>query len=314
MKQWLSQRSMRTKLSIFTAVSMVGLLSIAAMLVYAQYEQALEARRAHVRHAVETASGVLTWAQQQEASGLMDRQQAQALAHKTIATMRFGDGEYFWISDHQGNMLMHPIKPELQNKGPQVVRDPNGILVTLEASRMVKQSGQGFFNYLWPKPGKQQPVDKVTYVQGFTPWDWVLASGLYLDDVHDAFRANALRAGAWVAVIILVIGSLAWLIGRSIVEGVQRVVRGMETIAHGDLSQTLHNGAQDEIGTLMRSLTAMQSQFGAVVNRVRQGSEGVASASAQIAQGNHDLSARTESQASALEQTAASLLIRPNEV
>ena len=79
-----------------------------------------------------------------------------------------------------------------------------------------------------------------------------------------------------------------------------------ERVAQGDLSQPIHVHANDRT-SLMAQLQKMQDSLASVVANVRQGAEGVATASAQISQGNHDLSGRTESQASALEQTAASM-------
>jgi methyl-accepting chemotaxis protein len=79
-------------------------------------------------------------------------------------------------------------------------------------------------------------------------------------------------------------------------------------IASGDLgSAELDADRADEFGDLMRSLHAMQTKLASVIVNVRQGSESVATASAEIASGNNDLSARTEHQASALEETAASM-------
>ncbi|BDT67615.1 hypothetical protein os1_17920 [Comamonadaceae bacterium OS-1] len=77
-------------------------------------------------------------------------------------------------------------------------------------------------------------------------------------------------------------------------------------VAQGDLSQPIHVKAGDST-SLMAQLKAMQESLAGVVSDVRQGAEGVSNASSEIAQGNSDLSGRTEQQASALEQTAASM-------
>ena len=100
---------MRTKLGLLTLASVLGLLTIALALVWQQYSRSLEQRQTQVQQAVETASGVLVWAQQQEAQGQLSRAQAQAMARNAIARMRYGDNEYFWINDMQGTMVMHPI-------------------------------------------------------------------------------------------------------------------------------------------------------------------------------------------------------------
>jgi len=77
-------------------------------------------------------------------------------------------------------------------------------------------------------------------------------------------------------------------------------------VADGDLSESIQLKAGDQT-SMMARLDLMQQSLASVVSRVRQGSDSVATASAEIAQGNQDLSARTEAQASALEQTAASM-------
>ena len=79
-----------------------------------------------------------------------------------------------------------------------------------------------------------------------------------------------------------------------------------QSVAQGDLCQPIVLKAGDS-HSMMAQLKYMQQSLAKVVGNVRRGAEGVASASLQIAQGNNDLSARTEHQASALEQTAASM-------
>ncbi len=86
-----------------------------------------------------------------------------------------------------------------------------------------------------------------------------------------------------------------------------RAVDLADAVAKGDLTQTIASEGKDEIAKLMDALRGMSQSLVKVVSNVREGSQGVANASAEIAQGNNDLSARTEQQASALEETAASM-------
>ena len=113
-----------------------------------------------------------------------------------------------------------------------------------------------------------------------------------------------------VSVLVLTIGVcilVALLIMRSIVAPLQEAVTLAKVVAAGDLRANLTAQGHSETSQLLIALQEMQANLVRVVAQVRQGSEGVATASAEIAQGNHDLSARTESQASALQQTAASM-------
>jgi methyl-accepting chemotaxis protein-1 (serine sensor receptor) len=115
-----------------------------------------------------------------------------------------------------------------------------------------------------------------------------------------------------VAIGSIVLGVLlAALFGLALIRGIARslghAVEVSNAVAQGDLSKTIDARGRDEVAHLLKSLQAMQANLGQVVSSVRQGSEGVATASAEIAQGNNDLSARTENQASALQQTASSM-------
>ena len=123
-----------------------------------------------------------------------------------------------------------------------------------------------------------------------------------------AVRQNALlQALGLAAVLIALVLVLAFYIIRSILRPLNDAVVFADRVADGDLTSHLDHESSDEVGKLLHSLRTMQNNLVQLVSRVRQGSEGVATASAEIAQGNNDLSVRTESQASALEQTAASM-------
>ncbi|WP_284150466.1 methyl-accepting chemotaxis protein [Curvibacter sp. CHRR-16] len=108
-------------------------------------------------------------------------------------------------------------------------------------------------------------------------------------------------------VSLLIGGGLIWFIPRSVIEPVNQAVAMAHSIAEGDLTHQVPVQGHDEMSRLLASLERMRTHLVDVVSNVRQGSESVAIASAEIAQGNHDLSARTEQQASALQQTAASM-------
>lgn len=269
------------------------------------YDQGFRDRQQLVKQTVETASGVLAWAQQVESSGQMDRNQAQAAAKQALAKMRYGSNEYFFISDMQANVVMHPIKPALEGKTGSGIKDPNGVVIFEAFADKVRKDRSGFVEYLWPKPGKDAPVGKVSYVQGFEPWGWVIGSGLYVDDLRDAFVVSITRLGVAVLLAGILIAWITRVISHSLGKGMSNAVSVVNRMAQGDLSTSIESNGQDEVSHLLNSMAAMQSSLSLVVSNVRQGAESVATASAEIAQGNQDLSARTESQASALEQTAA---------
>ncbi len=119
---------------------------------------------------------------------------------------------------------------------------------------------------------------------------------------------SALVGGLALAVVLA--GGLGLVLTRSLMQqlgGEPTAAAALaEAIAAGDLTRPVQV-KQGDTTSMMARMAAMQRSLASVVGQVRQNSESVATASAQIAQGNHDLSGRTEQQASALQQTAATM-------
>ena len=307
MKNILNQFSLMFKLGLLTLISILGLVAVSAYMAWDAKAQGRLDREKLVHQTVEVAASVAAWAYQQETSGKMPRAQAQAAAKQAIAQMRYGNDEYFFITDMQANIVMHPLKPELDGKSGSGVRDPNGLAIFEVFAEKVNKEKAGFVSYLWPKPGKDVPVEKISYVQGFAPWGWVIGSGLYADDLREEFIAKASSLGIVVLVAGLFIGWFAYVITRAIDDGIDEAVNVLNAVAQGDLTVKINPVGKDEVATLLRSMAAMQTNLLRVVGSVRHGTEAMANATNEIAAGNHDLSQRTEEQAAALEQTTASL-------
>ena len=109
------------------------------------------------------------------------------------------------------------------------------------------------------------------------------------------------------ALVVLIAAGVGLTMTRAITTPVATAVKLAQDVAAGRLTSVIHNQRRDEMGLLLNALEDMRRQLASVVQDVRSNAQGVALASGEIAQGNADLSSRTESQASALEQTAASM-------
>jgi methyl-accepting chemotaxis protein len=263
-----------------------------------------------VQQAVESAHSLVQYFHSQSASGKLSEEAAKQAALSAVKALRYGDNEYFWINDMRPAMVMHPIKPELNGTDLSANQDPGGKHLFVEFTQVVQAQGKGFVWYLWPKPGSERPVQKVSFVQGFAPWGWVIGSGVYVDTV-DAFIATRITKAAVATLALAVLLSLVGMgITRSVIAqlGSEPVEAAHIThqMAQGNLSVAIVLQPGDN-SSLLHSIQEMRDAFARIVGEVRQGSLGVASASAAIAQSETDLSARTEHQASALEQTSASM-------
>jgi methyl-accepting chemotaxis protein len=125
-----------------------------------------------------------------------------------------------------------------------------------------------------------------------------------------AADAQQLRvwAAALCAAVAVLAGLLGWRIARSITVPLGGAVAALGRVAEGDLGFDIPVRGRDETAALMSSMRSMQEHLRRIASGVRENAEKVATASQQIAQGNHDLSVRTEEQASAVQRTASSML------
>ena len=114
-------------------------------------------------------------------------------AKKIIRAMRFGAGgaNYVFVSDLTNIALVNPAKPEIEGKDMTNEKDSKGKAMFQEFSNVCKERKCGFVTYLWPRPDSTEPAPKLTYVQLYEPWGWVVGCGTYLDDSDSALVARA---------------------------------------------------------------------------------------------------------------------------
>lgn len=305
---WLQRWTIVAKLRFLALLGMGFLLAFAVWQGYSTYQNGYEARQKDTRHAVEVAHGVLSWAHGLETSGQLSRNEAQGLARHALMKLRYNEREYFWINDMTPNVVMHPIKPELNGKDASGIKDPNGLALFVAFADKVRKDGEGFVPYLWPKPGQDQPVEKISFVKGFAPWGWVVGSGIYVDDLRAEMVAYVQKLAAIAGLALAVTVVLTLSITRSIVRGLNKAIRVAHAIAKGDISQDIRvRNGHDEVGQLMTAMRDMTVHLRSMVGVVQDSAGSMQVAASEIAAGNQNLSDRTEQTASSLQQTAAAM-------
>lgn len=264
-------------------------------------------RQQELRHLTEVVVGIAGQFHNLAVAGNLSEADAQKAALATIKTLRYEKQEYFWINDMTPHMVMHPIRSELDGKDLRENKDPTGKRLFVEFVEMVKREGAGFVPYMWPKPGTDQPVPKLSYVKGFQPWGWVIGTGVYIDDIDAMFWRDAWRMSGSTLALLIVLGVGGWWLAASIVNPLNHVVATAERVAGGDLNGELVVTGNDEVAHLMAAMQTMVRQLRGIVDNVVQSTHRVGASAEEIAQQSTDLSQRTEEQAAALEETAASM-------
>ena len=188
-----------------------------------------------------------------ETAGTLTREEAQTRAKDAVRALRYEDSGYFWINDMKSVIVMHPIKPALDGTDQAGMQDPTGKHIFQEFVKVVKESPtkEGFVDYLWPKPGFEEPVLKYSHVAGFEPWGWVVGTGVYADDLAAMFRRNAIETAGILGVGALAIVLAAFAIVRSVVGPIGRLKASMQAISEEDVSKDIPElDRKDEVGEM----------------------------------------------------------------
>ncbi len=302
--------SLNTKLWLALLITWLGLLGLGGWAAWQSRTTMLSERKAAVQNVVETAYGIVAdYAKQVDQHELtIDQAKQQAMAR--LAAMRYPGNGYMIITTATPVVIMHPTLADLRNKDVSHYADTDGKLLFVEMVKLAQAQGQGFVDYMARLPGNDDHVPKISFVKRFDAWDWYLISGVYVNDINAAFRANLLRY----LLTILVIGSFSTIALVLIIRNVKRSLGGepayaaqvAETIADGNLSHPVEL-ARDDQQSMLFAMQRMQGRLADAIRRIRGGTETITVAAEQMAAGNLDLSARTEQQAASLGETAASM-------
>jgi methyl-accepting chemotaxis protein len=272
----------------------------------------LEQRKTMLAQQIDTALGVIANYQRKAADKSLSLDDAKHQALADLRGLRYGADRsgYFGIYDSTVTAILVPSNPALEGKNQSGIVDSNGPHVAAEIVRSSSPGGDHFSAYVWPRPGSTVPVSKLTYSDFVADWDWHVYTGVYVDDIDQAFHAALMRDLLLAAVVLLALSTGMLLLIRSIRASLggepAHAAEACKRIANGDLGVKL-DVRHGDTSSLMASLKTMRDGLSRVVSDVRDNAQGVAAASAQIAQGNLDLSSRTEEQAASLQETAASM-------
>jgi methyl-accepting chemotaxis protein len=271
-----------------------------------------EGEAGRTRHVVEVAIGMLEQQDAEVREGRMTLETAQKMAAQHLSRLRYEKKEYFFINDLGARCIMHAIKPELNGKDLSGVKDPNGVPLFVDFVRVCKAHGAGFVNYMWPRPGEKDPVPKISYVQLYQPWGWIVGSGVYIDDVGK--QVNAVRMLFLGLIVFVAVFSL--LLAYSVSRGITRTLGSVDRTLHemasgeGDLTRRLVVEREDETGSLAASFNRFLDNLKEIVVRISNNSEEVAAAAKQL----NDTAAKIASGTEKVAEESSSVAIASEEM
>ncbi|MCP3669675.1 MAG: methyl-accepting chemotaxis protein [Gammaproteobacteria bacterium] len=148
----------------------------------------------------------------------------------------------------------------------------------------MKKSGSGIVQYRWPKPGSDEPAEKISYVIGFKPWGWIIGSGIYIDDVKVALNNKLMTLGTFVVITLVLLMLLSWIITTSINKPLINTTEAMNEISQGDgdLTVRLDTSGNDELSGLSIAFNRYTEKIQGIIKQVGDATGELTSSSSEL--------------------------------
>ncbi|WP_144155145.1 methyl-accepting chemotaxis protein [Paraburkholderia sp. BCC1885] len=302
----------KQKLWLPLLVSLTALLLVSVSAAYLSYQTRIEERKNDLVNVAHIGLSIIQEYAALERAGTLTGEQAQQQALARLRDIRYGEDGYLIVINSRPRMVMHPIRPDMDGKDLGELADADGRHHYLSFAATAQAPQGGFVDYVFTRPhvSPAKAVDKIGYVVRYAPWDWIIATGAYVDDIDAAFYNSLYAAGGVFLVLALLLALLVAFTNRSIertIGGDPRYAADVTgAIAAGNLAIAIRTRRNDT-DSLMQMIRHMRDALRRTISEIRSVADNVAVTAREIAGGNADLSARTESQAAALQQTASSL-------
>jgi methyl-accepting chemotaxis protein len=247
---------------VTTSLSIMNIISRGNMRAASFKETLLTERKQQIKGYVDMAVGILDKVPRDEAK-------------KIVRNMRYGDKGYIWIHDFKNIVVVHD-DPRVVGKDMTNLQDPNGVRFVRELTRICRDKGEGYLSYAWKIPGQETLRPKIAFARAMPGADWVVATGLYIDDIdaeaakerarirREVISTIAQHLAVSLAVSILLMVLAIYIVNRHITGPLEAITRAIENFDN-DLTLTLPVAATDEVGELAGWLNDLIGKFHQVI-------------------------------------------------
>ncbi len=206
---------------------------------------------------------------------------------ENLRVLRYGTDGYLWINDIEPpyKVIMHATRPELEGQSTVFYIEGTDINVYEAFADICNESGEGFLEYSYFKPGQNEKLPKMSFIKLFEPLGWVIGTGVYIDNIEKAVqkKTGALNRQItqliWLTIFIgIVLVALAstvlYYLGANITDAIGKVNYQLIEMSKGHPVKKLEIDRVDEIGEMSKSLDILidgVSSYTAFANEIEKG-------------------------------------------
>ncbi len=245
-------------------------------------------------------------------SGELSKEEAKSAAKEAIKMLSYEENNYYFVVDSKYNMIAHP-NAKLEGTNVKEMEDPTGKKFLIEMVQLTKKSGAGFVNYVYDKPGYDEPQPKLSYARLFEEWDWIVGTGIYIDDL-DAIKNKKIKHSATIGIAIILLSLLmSAVIIIPMSRMTKRFIKRLNKYAELDFQENLVIDSKDEFGMIAMTVNKVADSIRELISSIQNNAEIINNGALQIKSESdvltdqaNEASAVTEQMAAGMEETAAS--------
>ncbi|WP_281984236.1 methyl-accepting chemotaxis protein [Azonexus hydrophilus] len=308
----IAKLTLKTRLILIVLTALLGMLLLAGVSAQQARTAMLDGRKAQLKAGVQGVFNVVSQLQDQEASGKLSREEAQSRAKEFIRNSRYGgsDGksEYYYAWSSEGIGISH-VKRELEGQNMlERIKDAQGRYTLKDMMDSVRNQPAAFVDTSFPRPGETVPQPKLQYVMKLPAWDWIIGTGLYIDDVDQEFEKVLFESGCTLLALVALIGFLGFSIARSVsrqLGGEPSVAAAiMQRVAAGDLTTCIDDVPKE---SLLFSLNQMVASLRELIQTIQGEATQLLKNAESIAQASENVSRAASQQADSSSSIAAAI-------
>ena len=245
-----------------------GLAALGAAGLWMQWDAMLSERTDQLDSLTETVSKVAERNRLLAQSGQITEVEAKTRALQEINDLRYGQGDYFYVVDERMVVLGHPNPKQVGNNS-LLTKDTNGFAFSADVQPRVLRDGVATVRYFYPRAGGTVALEKISFYRHYKPWGWVIATGVYMEDLNAAFRQSAIWLLGAAFSILCVLSAVAFFMIRTIVKPLGGLKQAMEQLSTGQTHVDVpYTSLSDEIGSMARTVQVFKSNL-AETDRLR---------------------------------------------
>jgi len=246
---------------------------------------------------LDSAISVISYYHSLQEQGELTETEAKQRAFARLNEIRYEGEEYIFTINRSGDMVQHPFAKQLVGTNVLDYKDPNGTRLFQQMVDGVKNQDRATVEYIWQKGAdKNNLVDKISRVQVFQPWNLIIGTGQYVDNIAALLWAQFFKLVLLAIFLSVPLLVLFLLIIRSIVRPLKAINQAMENISEGDgdLTKRLETQGNDELTRVAESFNTFVHKIQQLVTNVQDSVDAEQAAAEQLAKLCDSSSSQTE--------------------